>query len=126
MPSIEFDYCNLNGFKDDAFGDLYSLKKITLYLENMEQFLNGPSQNKWMKSLNTDISVDLTDPAQIEENLKNSFLIIFNNRIKDQDYLYADKDLDLFRNFPHEKVNQFENKLLKPLSLLIFFSSSLS
>ena len=87
----------------------------------MEQFLNGPSQNKWMKSLNTDISVDLTDPAQIEENLKNSFLIIFNNRIKDQDYLYPDKDLDLFRNFPHEKVNQFENKLLKPLSLLIFF-----
>ena len=70
----------------------------------MEEFFRGPTQNKWMKSLNTDISVDLTDQDEIEDNLNNTFLIIFNNRIKDQDYLYPDKDFDIFKNFPHEKV----------------------
>lgn len=104
LTSIEFDYCNLRSFKDDTFSDLYQLKKINFYLENMESFFKGSPDNKWMMSLNTGVTVDLSDPDDIDAYLEDTFLVIFNNRIEDQDYLYPDEDLSFFRQFPHEKV----------------------
>lgn len=102
---IEIDNSNLETITDSTFGDLYNLRKLTLNIENFEEFLiKSKNSNKWMSKLNSDISIDLSNEVEIQENLNYTFLIIFNNRIKDQNYLYPDEDLDLFKNFPHEKV----------------------
>ena len=101
--TIDVDNSNLKRIANDAFLKLYYLKKLTLNLENMQEFLNS-SENKWMLSLNSDILVDLDDDEKLKENINETFVLILNNRIKEQNYLYMDEDLKYFTHFPHEKV----------------------
>jgi hypothetical protein len=105
--SIEIDQSSLKLISDDTFSKLQKLEKLTLNLLNMEEFItSSKNKNKWMKSLNYEVSVNLNDEDAIEMNLNYTFLLVLDSRLNDQDYVYPEKHLGYFKtNFPHERVS---------------------
>jgi hypothetical protein len=126
--SIEIDHSSLKLINDDTFSKLQQLQKLTLNLLNMEEFItSSKNKNKWMKSLNYEVSVNLNDQDAIEMNLNYTFLLVLDSRLNDQDYVYPEKHLGYFKtNFPHERVSTkyyFSHSHIQNVNVLIVHSS---
>ena len=102
----------VESIQEDLFLNLKNLGFFYLMLENFDQFLHN-SDNKWMKYINNDVTVDLKNESQINKNLQKSFKFeIYQKTSKINSfgrtfgnaYLYPDEDFCLFKYFPHEHL----------------------
>ena len=103
LKTLDLDYTQLKTIEDDTFSHLNKLKTVLIVIENFKEFIQS-SNNAWMKSLNGDVKVNLSDVTQVENKKKDSMLVTINNRNNGQSYLYSDEDQVYFQNWPHEKL----------------------
>lgn len=84
--SLVIDQSTLLGIEPDLFKNFENLNQIELNLNNFKSFIN--SNSTWIGDLN------------YKQN-STQFLITLNDL--QQDYIYPDDDLCLFKDFPHNK-----------------------
>lgn len=90
----------LFGVEYSLFIDFYLLRNIELQLLNFNTFI--ASDQTWMKYLNSNITVDLTNQIEISKNKDNRMILVLGDLTKS--YKYPEEDFCLFRSFPHNKL----------------------
>ena len=98
--SLIFYASTLFGIQSDLFASFSSLKYIELELLNFDQFIR--TDVSWMKYLNVNVTVDLTNQTDVNNNRENQMLLVLRDII--EKYEFPDQDFCLFRNFPHQKL----------------------
>jgi hypothetical protein len=73
-----------------------------MQLTNFAEVISLNSYSNWLASLNSNITVDLNDTNQVNENKK--FFMEFTLTDKNELYEYPEQDFCLFKKFPHEKL----------------------
>lgn len=109
LTSLSIEFSNLTCIEKNLFKDSFpNLSKLTLWLSNMGNFLNGSSDdNEWMKYLNFDVNINLTkntseNDYQLINSNKKQFILEFYDET--DSYQYTDNDICLFKHFPHHKL----------------------
>ena len=89
----------------ELFAYFSDLRYVEIVIDNLREFFGAG--NAWMRSLNANISVDLTQLRQIEEEISagHDLVIRFDpvqrERSFNRVYTYPDEDFCLFKDFPH-------------------------
>ena len=94
----------------DLFSHFKSLKFLALILDNFKQLLEN--NNNWLKYLNSDVKVNLTDLNEVNKNLNKMFTLQIIQKNSEagsftafsKSYKYPDEDFCLFKEFPHENL----------------------
>ena len=95
----------VGGIHSDVFVPFKMLKYIDFDIDNLGTFFNQGTS--WMRGLNADISVNLSNTKKVHQNLNKRMLIRFQRRLNvsfNHIYEYPEKDICLFRNFPHRHL----------------------
>ena len=96
----------------DLFLNFKYLNLFCLNLDNLESFLHK-SDNSWMKYLNNEVNVNISNESEIDKNIYRSFLLEINTKGKESNqsnvsferfYLYPNEDFCLFKHFPHHHL----------------------
>ena len=93
---------NIRYIQEDLFKYFTNLKYVNMQLTNFVEVISLNSYSNWLASLNSNITVDLNDTNQVNENKK--FFMEFTLTDKNELYDYPEKDFCLFKKFPHEKL----------------------
>jgi hypothetical protein len=87
-----------------------SMGTLMLDITNMRSFMHR-NGIEWIRSINSNLSVDFSDQNQIRDNLNQTFWLFLSNRLSkssnfslNSEYQYPDEDFCLFCKFPHEKL----------------------
>ena len=99
--SLAIRNSTLRGIQSDLFSYFDFLKAVELELVNFGDFFKSNS-NDWLANLNTNVSVDLTNPDDIKKNIGKKMDFFLTDRNKA--YVFAAEDLCLFKDFPHSKL----------------------
>ena len=91
----------LQGIQDDLFEYFSFLKIFELELINFGEFFKS-SSNEWLLNLNTNITVNLTDSNDVNNNLDKKLELFLVDPTATYDY--PSSDICLFKNFPHDKL----------------------
>ncbi|CAF0732264.1 unnamed protein product [Brachionus calyciflorus] len=100
--NIDFDFVYFHSIEDGTFQGLNKLRTLIFDLMNLKDFITK-SDNKWMHSLNSNVTVDYDNSMEVA-NLRNRTLLVTFNSRTGQAYNYPNSDLEKFKYFPH---NQF-------------------
>ena len=98
----------LNSIKDDLFVEFSRLKLIQLKINNLKVFFHN--ENKWMTTLNKNVKVNLNNIKDVQKRIHANEIIILSiiSSKNFQSFLnvydYPEKDLCLFKYFPHEHL----------------------
>jgi hypothetical protein len=99
-------YGVLLGIENKLFENFAILKNIDIVISNFEEFFNGDTS--WMKYLNYQVKVDLSNSSEIAANIDKMFRLRFRYEREfvsfDSIYEYPSEDLCLFKNFPHQNL----------------------
>ncbi len=83
----------LNDIQNDIFKSFYKMKAADFELLNFGKFMQISANNDWMKYINSNITVNLTDESDIKKNLDNVFELALtdygNKKIVQQSNLIA-------------------------------------
>ena len=82
-----------------------NIEYVIFYIENLKSLFHLGIE--WMSYLNWGLNVNINDLRELRENL-NRFIIVQFNEINSNHwtstFIYSDKDLCLFRKFPHKQL----------------------
>jgi hypothetical protein len=106
VEEIELEYCILKGIDETLFNSsFHALKSFSIELENLDEFMKNKTNKGWIKYLNGDVKVDLNNQLDILQKKSKQFLLTFYDRFQeDQRYDYPNEDLELYKDFPHNKL----------------------
>ena len=92
----------------DLFAHFKKVKCVSLIIENIETFLHSGG-TKWMSYLNRDLNVDLSQLNK-SQHVFNSVIVLqimgsgANKLLFNRGYVFPDKDICLFKEFPHKQL----------------------
>ena len=97
----------LNSYLRDVQTDLFKsfsyLKLFEIRIFNFEEFITTNSNNNtWISNLNTNVSVDLTNQIDFDNN--KEYKMIFYLTDLNETYLYPEEDFCFFKDFPHARL----------------------
>ena len=93
----------VRNIQQDLFKSFSFMKIVEFKLKNFEEFVQiSENSNKWLSNLNIQISVDLNNITEVDNFLEfqmEFYLTDLNAR-----YDFPEKDLCLFKDFPHQRL----------------------
>ena len=99
----------LSGYVDDIDAEIFMhlkrIRAIQIAIENFSQFFHA-SATRWMSHLNSDMSININNPIDVDMNVKTIIAVEFLDVAQSlkKSYRYPDEDICLFRQFPHTRL----------------------
>jgi hypothetical protein len=93
----------LFSIQNNLFKSFKRLRMIRMRSQNVEKFLIH--NNKWLNSLNTYTNVNLSNPDEINRNLRFSLILVFYQAFSNVSfYDFPDHDFCQLSQFPHQRL----------------------
>jgi len=73
LVSLTISNSVVNDIQNDIFKSFYKLRYAEFELLDFKKFIEINRNNDWMKYINSNITVNLTDESDINKNLANQF-----------------------------------------------------
>jgi len=100
VQSMFVQLSTINSIEENFFANFQQLRFIKLSIYNFRELFN--KDTKWMKNLNNPISVNLSDPVEVNANNNNQMIIDLKDL--NNQYDFPEKDFCFFEKFPHENL----------------------